>query len=218
VLFSLDETLSVTVTGTQPWDSAPGGYRGSMAQMDTTAAPFGDIVALHDNHCFVPTISSLALDVTDPFHDVDGDPDLLAITPFDAVYFPAGNQEHIFIDAQSAAWFLAEIDAGATGAAEWTATAEGPVVLDLLASGPNPFRGGTSLRFRLAAPRRVTAEVFDVAGRRVTRLLRDEPLAAGTHEVRWPGGADGTRVPSGVYWMRLDAGDHAVQRRVVRLD
>jgi Lecithin:cholesterol acyltransferase len=217
VLFTLDETQSVTVSGTLPWDSAPGGYRGSMAEMDATEAPFGDIVALHDNHCFVPTISSLALDVTDPFYDVDGDPDLLAISPFDAVYFPATNQEHIFIDAQSAAWFLSEIDAGTTGAGEWTSPG-GPIVLDLLSAGPNPFRGSTSLRFRLAAPRRVTAEVFDVGGRRVASLLHGEPMGAGTHELRWPAGADGTRAPAGVYWVRLDAGDRAVQRRVVRLD
>lgn len=217
VPFVYNQTQAVSVTGTLPWDSAPGGFRDSMAQMDTTSAPVGDIVALHDNHCFVPTVSSLALDVTDPFHDIDGDPDLLAITPFDAVYFPAVNQEHVFIDAQSAAWFVSEIDAAATGAGEWTQAA-GPVVLDLVGAAPNPFRGSTSLRFRLAAPRRVTAEVFDVAGRRVARLLRDELLAPGSHEIRWPGGAAGTRAPSGVYFLRVDAGDGAAQQRVVRLD
>ena len=56
-----DTYRTVSVGGTLPWDAAPGGYRGSMAQMDATTAPYGDIVALHDNHCFMPTVSALAL-------------------------------------------------------------------------------------------------------------------------------------------------------------
>ena len=81
-----DDQLTVYVEGTRPYDSAPGGTRGSMAQMDSTEAPYGDIVALHDTHCFIPTVSALAIDTADLLYDVAGDPDLLASTPFDAVY------------------------------------------------------------------------------------------------------------------------------------
>jgi hypothetical protein len=103
---------TVNVGGTQPWDGAPGGWRGTMAQMDTTPNSNGDIVALHPNHCFIPTVSALALDTTDPFYDVDGDPDLLAHTPFDVVYFPAENQEHVTVTLENRAWFLDEIGLG----------------------------------------------------------------------------------------------------------
>ena len=62
------------VNGTLPYDSAPGGWRASMAQLDTTQAPYGDIVALHNAHCFIPTVSALDLPTSDLFFDVAGTP------------------------------------------------------------------------------------------------------------------------------------------------
>ena len=43
-----DVQTTVTVSGTAPYDNAPGGKRSSMADMDATMAPFGDIIALHN--------------------------------------------------------------------------------------------------------------------------------------------------------------------------
>ena len=76
-----------------------------MAQADSTEAPYGDIVALQPSHCFIPTISALDLATSDLFYDIAGEPDLLAMTPFDAVYFPAENEEHVAITAQNAEQF-----------------------------------------------------------------------------------------------------------------
>jgi hypothetical protein len=102
----------VTVDGTLPWDNSPGGARNSMQQLADATAPFGDIIALHNDHNFIPTISALALSTNDPFYDIAGDGNLLGLTEFDQVYFPADNQEHIDINAQNKAWFLAEIQLG----------------------------------------------------------------------------------------------------------
>lgn len=104
----------VTVAGTLPWDNAPGGSRASMDQLANVTAPYGDIIALHGSHSFIPTVSALALETDDPFYDIAGQADLLGLTEFDQVYFPADNQEHIEITPQSKAWFLAEIQAGIT--------------------------------------------------------------------------------------------------------
>lgn len=49
ILFSTT-SQKVTVSGTRPWDGAPGGSRGSFAELDATTAPYGDIVALHPDH------------------------------------------------------------------------------------------------------------------------------------------------------------------------
>lgn len=100
---------SVTVQPTWPWDNAPGGTRNSMYQLDTTAVPFGDIVALHDNHCFIPTISSLDLDVQDPFFDIAHASNLYSLTPFDSLYFPAVNQDHVTITPENFWWFINEV-------------------------------------------------------------------------------------------------------------
>src|SRR6185369_3436900 len=101
----------VNVSTALPWDGAPGGSRASFAEMDAVAAPYGDIVALHPSHCFIPTISALALTHTgDPFYDVAGDGALLAHTPFHAVYFPTDNQDHVTITPENAQVVKNEIE------------------------------------------------------------------------------------------------------------
>ncbi len=104
------ETL--TIAGTLPWDNAPGGYRATMQQVADLTAPYGDIVAPHPAHSFIPTVSALALGTNDPFFDIDGAADLPGLTPFDQVYYPAVNEEHVEITPASRAWFLAEIQSG----------------------------------------------------------------------------------------------------------
>jgi hypothetical protein len=209
-------TQTVTVTGTQPWDGAPGGFRASMTQLDTTVAPYGDIVALHPAHCFVPTISALALATGDPFFDVAGTLDLLSMTPFDAVYYPAENQEHVAITAQSAAWVRNEIEQGVVAVpGSGPAAGLGP---GLLTGAPNPFSRATRLTFTLAHPGPVSLRVFDIHGREVRTLVRDT-RGVGSHSVNWDGrDARGAGAPAGIYFLRLEADGAALARRIIKLD
>ncbi|MBU0507791.1 hypothetical protein KKH27_02995 [bacterium] len=107
-----DERMSVTVQPTWPWDNAPGGMRATMAQMDSVEVPYGDLIALHPNHCFIPTISALDLAVQNPFYDIPGEPDLYALSPFDSLYFPIENQEHVLITPENYGWLVGEICGG----------------------------------------------------------------------------------------------------------
>ncbi|MEN8007979.1 MAG: hypothetical protein ABFS42_13250 [Candidatus Krumholzibacteriota bacterium] len=201
-----DTYLTVTVGGTLPWDSAPGGYRASMAQMDTTAVPYGDIVALHDNHCFIPTISALALVGVGPFFDIAGDPALLDKTAFDQVYFPAANQEHIAITPENKVWFIDEIEAGVSAVEGLPVLAAGGPVLHPAA--PNPFNPRTGLRFTLPESGRVSLRIHDLAGRLVRTLLEDRYLGAGPHREFWNGrDNEGGAVAAGVYFSRLQVDD-----------
>lgn len=69
---------------------------------------------------------------------------------------------------------------------------------------PNPFRGGTSVRFALAQPGPLRLAVHDVTGRRVRTLASGE-WAAGSHEVRWDGlDSRGAPVARGAYFVRLE--------------
>ncbi len=207
-----DDALSVTVSGTLPFDNAPGGARASMAEMDATQAPYGDIVALHDAHCFIPTVSALALATDDPFFDIAGAGDLSALTPFDAVYFPAANQDHVLVTAENKAWFMVEIAATASG----LPIAPAPAAL-ALAAWPNPFRPSVTLSFTLAAPAAVELSIHDVAGRRLRRLEAGS-FAGGEQRLAWDGRDDaGRSLPSGVYLARLRAGDAAENLRLLRL-
>lgn len=211
ILFS-DTQQTVTVSGTSPFDGSPGGWRSSMAEMDAVAAPYGDIVALHPNHSFVPTISALDLQTPNLFYDVAGDAALLDHTPFDAAYFPTVNQEHVMVTPQNAVWFMDEIlqetvdvtPAPLSGAAG-------------LANSPNPFQVSTRLGFVLARAADVDLEIFGVDGRAVRTLMRG-PLSAGPHEAQWDGlDAHGLATPAGLYFMRLRIGDETRARRLVKL-
>lgn len=214
ILFS-DTPETVTVSGTGPWDGAPGGWRASMAELDSVTAPYGDIIALHPSHDFVPTISSLALATTDPFYDVSGDPDLLAHTPFDAVYYPTLNQEHVQITPENAVWFRDEIEQGVVA----TPPAGRPAIaLSLSPGAPNPFASSTRLSFALPADETVRLRVYSVDGRLV-RTLASGRLTAGRHDAAWDGTDRGGRpVAPGLYLARLDAGGRSVTTRLVRLD
>ncbi len=197
-----DSYRTVTVQGTLPWDGAPGGYRASLAEMDTTAVEYGDIIALHDNHCFIPTISSLALEVTDPFFDIAGAADLMSLTPFDEIHFPAENQEHIAITPESKPWFMAAVLDGVSS------VGRRPVAIQPLirfgAPYPNPFNPRTRLTAELASDGVISLEIFDMRGRRITTLVNAEAVMAGPHVWLWNGrGDDGQQVAAGVYQARL---------------
>jgi spore coat protein CotH len=79
-------------------------------------------------------------------------------------------------------------------------------VLSLMPNYPNPFNPMTKLSFEIPTNGRVLLEIYDVKGRMIARL-KDETLAAGSHEVIWNGHdrADGA-VASGVYFSRLSFG------------
>lgn len=201
-----DVYQDVYAAGTRPWDGAPGGFRLSLAQMDTTSVPYGDIQALHDAHCFIPVISALDLDVADPFAPVLDDPDLLNRTTFDALYAPPENQEHIAITAASAAWFLDEIRDDAT------AVDTAPTAPAALRAWPNPFNPSTTIAFTTTVRGRVTLEAFDLRGRRVATLL-DDVRAPGAHELTW----NAART-SGSYFLRLRTPRRTETTRVLLLE
>jgi hypothetical protein len=211
ILFPTDE-IYVGVAGTRPYDSAPGGWRNTMAQLDATDPGYGDIVALHPNHCFIPTVSALALTTDDLFYDVAGDPDILAHTPFDAVYFPPVNQEHVDINALNAPWFIAEIERGAD------AIGDGPLRAAPLARvegvWPNPIAGAARVRFSVPRSGPARVAVYDTGGRRLA-VLAERDYAAGEWETSWDGrDGRGRRLDPGVYFVRLRGDGFAAARTV----
>jgi len=90
-----------------------------------------------------------------------------------------------------------------------------PRELALLPLRPNPTQGGSAIRFLLPHPSRAVVEVYDLAGRLVKRVS-DRPFSPGEQEVVWDGrGAVGAAVPSGVYFVRLQASDGVRTGRLV---
>lgn len=211
-----DDSRTVYLEGTLPYDTAPGGFRPSMVQLDTTSVPYGDIIALQDNHCFIPTISSLDLATDDLFHDIAGDPDLMTLTPFDAVYFPVENQEHNIITPENKLWFMAEVTGQITSVAAGGAWS--PTMVYALGNTPNPFNPVTSISYVLSADSRVTLQVFSLDGGRVLTLASNELRFAGPNTHTWDGrDRRGRRMPSGVYFYRLAVGNREETGKMVML-
>jgi hypothetical protein len=108
-------------------------------------------------------------------------------------------------------------DDGTSTAIPEIAAAGRSVGLRLESVGPNPTRARTSLRFSVERREHVRAEVVDVTGRRVA-VLADGIFEGGSHAVTWAGvDSDGRRAASGVYYLRVAAGDVAEARAVTLL-
>lgn len=89
----------------------------------------------------------------------------------------------------------------------------------MLAPTPNPFNPRTRIAFELDRPSTVHLDVFDVTGRRVRTLLSASPLPAGLHRHTWNGtDGRGRPVASGVYSVRLRAGEVTAARRVTLVE
>jgi len=92
-----------------------------------------------------------------------------------------------------------------------------PAPTTVLSVRPNPFNPRTTVAFSLERPRDVRLSVFDLMGRRV-RVLAAGPMSAGDHDVMWDGRDDGGRsVPSGGYYLRLEADDESSTTKMMLL-
>ncbi len=77
---------------------------------------------------------------------------------------------------------------------------------------PNPFNPSTTIKFELPRASRVTLTVLDLLGREVS-VLMNERRDAGVHEVKF----DGSKLASGVYFYRLQAGSFVQTKRLLLL-
>ncbi|HSG27371.1 MAG TPA: FlgD immunoglobulin-like domain containing protein, partial [Candidatus Krumholzibacterium sp.] len=89
--------------------------------------------------------------------------------------------------------------------------------LVLFQNSPNPFNPSTTIRYYLRGRSPVHLEIFDVSGRRVSRLV-DRIQDPGPYTIVWDGKDDeGDRVSSGIYIYRLKAGKETLSKKMVLL-
>lgn len=81
-----------------------------------------------------------------------------------------------------------------------------------LTAYPNPFNPTTTISFDLPKAMQAQLRIFDITGRTVTTLA-DEQFTAGAHQLRF----DGSRLPSGVYFARLQTGSFSEARKLILL-
>lgn len=91
------------------------------------------------------------------------------------------------------------------------------MALTLFQNHPNPFNPSTEIRYYLPERSMVTLDIFDVAGRRVARLV-DKEQAGGFQTASWNGlDGSGCTASSGVYFYMLRAGKERITRKMVLL-
>jgi hypothetical protein len=99
--------------------------------------------------------------------------------------------------------------AGPTGGGGQAAT--------ILDNTPDPFERATTIRFRLPVAQVVELIILDQVGR-VVRTLVGSSCEAGVHSVVWDGrDQSGKKLPSGVYFCRLQAGGRSSGTRLTLL-
>jgi len=108
-LFGTTTQMNVNVFSSKPFDNSPGGINSTFADIAELEAPFGDIIALHPNHSFIPTVSGLDIDTQNLFYNLANNPDIMDLTPFDTIYWAADNYEHKYISPQLSAFIVGEV-------------------------------------------------------------------------------------------------------------
>ncbi|MFH1313529.1 MAG: T9SS type A sorting domain-containing protein [Candidatus Eisenbacteria bacterium] len=83
---------------------------------------------------------------------------------------------------------------------------------------PNPFNTMTTIAYSISSPGEVNLRVYDVSGRLVKVLVNDLK-GVGEYRFSWDGrDRTGMKVPSGVYFLRLEAGGQVDKRTVILLE
>lgn len=82
-------------------------------------------------------------------------------------------------------------------------------------SFPNPFSNQTTLSYNLKKEMQLTIEVFDVNGRKVATLLKQQ-MPAGSHNIIWDGSNDsGQKLNSGIYLYRLSSNSVNATQKII---
>ena len=90
-----------------------------------------------------------------------------------------------------------------------------PDEYNLCQNFPNPFNPETTICFQMPRPGSIRLSIFDVRGG-IVRILSESIMEAGSHEVRWDGKDEhGNPAASGVYFVRMEAGDFVEHRKMI---
>ncbi|HTX18120.1 MAG TPA: T9SS type A sorting domain-containing protein, partial [Bacteroidota bacterium] len=99
---------------------------------------------------------------------------------------------------------------GATPATAVKSSDQLPGSFALSQNYPNPFNPTTEIGFQIPKNSRVSLKVYDALGREVATLV-DADRPAGSYSVTF----NGAGLPSGVYFYRIQAGEHSMTKKLV---
>jgi len=92
-----------------------------------------------------------------------------------------------------------------------------PETFSLSQNYPNPFNPTTQINFEIPVRSHVTLTVYNLLGQKVTTLV-DKEMSAGRYVADWNSTSDGeSKVASGIYFYKLEAGDFIETKKMMLL-
>ena len=82
----------------------------------------------------------------------------------------------------------------------------------ILQNYPNPFNLSTVIKYELPTQSRVTIDIYDILGRKVT-TLRNDVQPAGYYQMR----SNAQNLSSGMYFYKIQAGDFVETKKMILL-
>ena len=125
----------------------------------------------------------------------------------------------LFADEYVTGWGWAIDDLEISSSTATTNFVALPTQYALLPNYPNPFNASTTIRFTLGHSGKIELAIYDLMGRKVTKLLVGERMQAGpTYSLKWNGtDGRGQNVASGLYYLRLSYDGGEVVRKLTLL-
>jgi len=94
-------------------------------------------------------------------------------------------------------------------------TTGGPFSFDLKQNYPNPFNPATKIDYQIARTTEVKIGVYNLMGQLVKTLV-NETLTPGKYATIWAGdNAQGKPAPTGIYFMKMEAGDFSKVHKMI---
>ncbi|MEK9137390.1 MAG: FlgD immunoglobulin-like domain containing protein, partial [Bacteroidota bacterium] len=132
------------------------------------------------------------------------------------VIFPDGRQQSLDIDTLVAGKrYVLGPPCPTTGVGDESSL---PQKVQLSQNFPNPFNPNTVITYALPSETYVSLVIYDMLGREVVRLVDNTRQRAGYYEMQWNGrDTRGVQMPSGTYFIRLEAQRYTETRKLLLL-
>jgi len=80
---------------------------------------------------------------------------------------------------------------------------------------PNPFNSSTEIKYDIAEPSMVRINIYSMMGEKIADLV-DSYIQRGSYSVVWNGkNVSGANVPSGIYFVLIEAGKFTDKKKIL---
>ena len=154
----------------------------------------------HNEDFSLNLVSKTVLEGVSAYHTDGNMTRLVVVTPIDGEIFETNNEFTIseVVSVNSQDYINSEI-----------------VQSYVLATNyPNPFNPSTTISYELVGDSHVNIAIYNIMGQEVLTLVNDF-RSTGSYSVVWNGtNSNGTEMPSGVYFMKLDTKSHSISNKL----